>query len=554
MDDFCSQQRMMNVPGRRGYSNIYEQDIYLALEDFGMATFMGECFWSVDKRSGIIQIANVNEFIKFCGSPHGDQHCKHILEQKCSAQEMKDLELTRYMHFPPDISKLVSLLVSFNQFPMTPEPIKQQVIHYFEQYFYNNLSKKQYPKVYATILAHKIQNTINMYNTNNNTCFISNSKYTHTISNIFKTMFACFERRLKSEYQLNDKICDEWHEIDRRQFGNIPTVITLSKFCFDWLSVSCIKPNYYCRLFQLLNKHPTTDLESLMVVLKLITMLIKNPNLDDLIPYLEFEKILKKLCFAYLRLSKKERPISDGLYCKPDVLQLLGDFHLFHKNEFQIALKCYQIALNYNNNVDFTQIPTKSNVCNTIRLRFNGNVCSGMTLCHMLLGNHEKCNTMITELLKYRSTKEPQFKYTMIHETSEVFFSQMKNQLIKDPNVVRKIWSRISKQYRSCDEHLNSIFYELFVRDHDDCNVNSSNINILKNIAMLKQCNYNKCNRKDIKLKRCKRCLSVFYCSKLCQKRDWIVSHHNCCHPLTRRQLQLTCHDRTAPITQCRIY
>ena len=50
---------------------------------------------------------------------------------------------------------------------------------------------------------------------------------------------------------------------------------------------------------------------------------------------------------------------------------------------------------------------------------------------------------------------------------------------------------------------------------------NVKNLQVLKNIVSLKQCNWFKCMTKKVLLRRCKRCKSVCYCSNLCQKKDW---------------------------------
>ena len=51
------------------------------------------------------------------------------------------------------------------------------------------------------------------------------------------------------------------------------------------------------------------------------------------------------------------------------------------------------------------------------------------------------------------------------------------------------------------------------------------NIMIMHNILVRKECNNKQCLNKNKKLRKCKKCLSVFYCSRLCQKRDWIKTH-----------------------------
>ena len=48
------------------------------------------------------------------------------------------------------------------------------------------------------------------------------------------------------------------------------------------------------------------------------------------------------------------------------------------------------------------------------------------------------------------------------------------------------------------------------------------------NTIKAKYCNYNECNRKDLKrYKICKRCKSVFYCNRKHQKFDWNRGKHS---------------------------
>ena len=67
---------------------------------------------------------------------------------------------------------------------------------------------------------------------------------------------------------------------------------------------------------------------------------------------------------------------------------------------------------------------------------------------------------------------------------------------------------------------------------------NEKYMTLLGNIAMFKECNYNGCNKKDVILKRCQKCVSVYYCSRLCQKKDWL-NHRNVCKSLESRDYSI---------------
>ena len=71
----------------------------------------------------------------------------------------------------------------------------------------------------------------------------------------------------------------------------------------------------------------------------------------------------------------------------------------------------------------------------------------------------------------------------------------------------------------------------------------SRSYRVMRNILALKQCNYSHCRAKDIQLRKCSRCKSVFYCSTAHQKRDWKAMHSKQCTEHDKRDPSLTLFD-----------
>lgn len=69
---------------------------------------------------------------------------------------------------------------------------------------------------------------------------------------------------------------------------------------------------------------------------------------------------------------------------------------------------------------------------------------------------------------------------------------------------------------------------------------NDKYINVVNNVLMIKQCQNQKCMTKNVRLKRCRKCKSVFYCSKQCQKMDWKINHKKKCQEFATRNHSYT--------------
>ena len=88
-------------------------------------------------------------------------------------------------------------------------------------------------------------------------------------------------------------------------------------------------------------------------------------------------------------------------------------------------------------------------------------------------------------------------------------------------------------QIYDCNAYYNQDSKVAQILETEEC------VAIIGNMLMSKECNNIKCKRKNTRLKRCKMCVSFYYCSRLCQKKDWL-SHRKVCKKLRSRDYSMS--------------
>ncbi len=59
--------------------------------------------------------------------------------------------------------------------------------------------------------------------------------------------------------------------------------------------------------------------------------------------------------------------------------------------------------------------------------------------------------------------------------------------------------------------------------------------------AYCRNCLLHMWNDLEIKAKLCSRCRTTYYCSERCQRIDWCIHRHECCHLLTEADISAAC-------------
>ena len=93
-------------------------------------------------------------------------------------------------------------------------------------------------------------------------------------------------------------------------------------------------------------------------------------------------------------------------------------------------------------------------------------------------------------------------------------------QMILKHEIVKRL-VQVKPELAKNIQHKNRLS-NIMLNDH-------STMILLNNLSMGKQCNWHKCKMKSQKLLKCKKCQNVRYCSRICQKKDWILRHRYTC-------------------------
>ena len=252
------------------------------------------------------------------------------------------------------------------------------------------------------------------------------------------------------------------------------------------------------------------------------------------------KSVLKK--FAYWLLAMEFKVLST--FCECNIWQTLGALYLYREIDVKKAILCFKyalISLEYASTMEWAD-ELSSVICQNKYITYRYLLKS-----YFLLGQWKKVFKIITICEKMLQLE---MCNTFINQSTKVDFTTWKSNMfeLKQFKMQRKLcesddfrarWMAINDFAFFREKGIESLFVE-YIINKKYCN-NMKNMITLKNIAMLKQCNWKHCMRKSTVLRRCAKCKSVFYCSKLCQKKDWSLStHKNDCKKLSSRCYSLT--------------
>eukprot|EP01083_Nonionella_stella_P123009 370431_1 len=233
-----------------------------------------------------------------------------------------------------------------------------------------------------------------------------------------------------------------------------------------------------------------------------------------------FLKKVAKLCHAYHK----------SVACKNNQIKLvqschfLSSYYFWHRHNTEISMryirKAIAILRSYE---DISQWP----MCYM-------DILVEATKIESARNNYDGCIEFVSLKLEYLIACEEGVVTQAIQETTEELLQlkQAKIEMRRHP----QNFVKLRDTYRPCCQSMppkNDAIeaqYNEYVRQMQRYINDKKWFTVMNNVIKLKQCNYIRCNRKDLKqLKACERCKSVFYCCRRHQKMDWNTEHRIYC-------------------------
>ena len=490
--------------------------------------------------------------------------CRSYAREACNY--IKLLEISTYIHKQDIlleiifILRLASYILPNFENIMTSQTISKwnKIFHYTLKLFNQFFATSQYPQIYAQIVTFYVFCSYDVnYKENRNHHL--NKRNLKLITESFKYFNIGYVNKWYKKRK-------DWQFINQFAFKNDCIVVSVLKnyFLFDDMLdranilSACLEPQYlrhclnniidYSSQYSLFGSVNDPIVSGTSIICQLFVLLSK--LLFEVIGKKfalinVFGKIINKFAYSLINLFGKHKIIDDDDYSIVTLSEFWRTalqffiFDQFDADKAFLAAKKYlssPAAANMDecDYASFLQQPAGKDrhVAHILtakdQLKYHHLSTTRLIMCYFIANNEP----LFEKYIKHRRISAN--GYTDIYDTiwndlrlRHYFFSSNSHTHRLERVIV--VWNDRKRYARS--EATMEYFEDIFQK--------TKNVTILCNIAMGKQCNYSKCNRKDIKLKRCKNCVSVYYCRKLCQKNDWL-SHKRVCKKLKSRDYTIT--------------
>lgn len=226
-----------------------------------------------------------------------------------------------------------------------------------------------------------------------------------------------------------------------------------------------------------------------------------------------FDTLIQSMCSILIKIYKSHDN-KFWMFVQCGLWQTLTRYYLYRKFNFQIGIYCAKKALTLHLN--------QIKYFNQNILEITENV-NNIIYFYLIVGKWDKVRYYSKSIINTSHYGMPNMMEDIIQYHQSL--KTRKKRLFDIKIKFNKIRSKLNQNgYNKCMEILND----------------SNKIEFIKNMIQIKQCNYSKCMKKNVKLKKCKQCVSVYYCCKNCQKYDWKLSHKFDCQQVDKRDYLMT--------------